>query len=99
MPRDPFELLGEAAVDTVIGTFRTGMWLFRLGSRQRERKRVAQQAAADERASRQQRQEWLEEARLAKSRGQSGFASETEARAVLNGKGGRKSKLDGRKLR
>jgi hypothetical protein len=98
MPRDPYELLGEAAADLVTGVFRGGRWLFGLGSDQRARKRAAEKALADERASRAQQQEWLEETRRAMSRGKAGFASEAEANAALSGRGGRPSKLDGRKF-
>ncbi|MGD0109953.1 MAG: hypothetical protein ABSC06_38925 [Rhodopila sp.] len=53
---------------------------------------------ANERASRKQQQEWLEEVRRQNSRGKAGFANEAEARAALNGKGGRPSDLDRRKF-
>ena len=53
---------------------------------------------ANERASRKQQQEWLEEVRRQNSRGQAGFANEAEARDALNGRGGRPSNLDRRKF-
>jgi hypothetical protein len=60
---------------------------------------AAQKALADERAALKQQQAWFEEVARQKARGQAGFASEAEARAALRGKGGRNSKLDGRKFR
>jgi hypothetical protein len=58
----------------------------------------ARQRRADERASLRQQEQWLEKVRQEKSRGQAGFASEAEAHAALNGKGGRPSNLDRRKF-
>jgi len=99
MSRDGMELLGAACGQAITDTFLLGRWLFGLGARERERKRLAAQALADERASREQQRQWLDEARRAKTRGDARFATMEEAAAALNGKGGRQSKLDERKFR
>ena len=98
MPHDPHEILGEVARDLVAGVVRGGAWLFGLGSQERTRRRAAAKALADERASRERQREWHEAVARQKARGHAGFASEADARAALNGKGGRPSKLDGRKF-
>src|SRR3954454_482517 len=100
MARNDVEVVGEAVVEggllVVRGIFRTGMFLFRMGSLSAARGRAARKARADERASREQQQKWLEAVERQKARGDADFASEAEARAALRGKGGRPSKLDDR---
>ena len=98
MPKDPFELIGEAAVDLVSQTFWLGRYVYRKSVERRARLRAEQRAIEDEFASRQQRVEWLRAVEEQMSRGRAGFATEGEARAALSGKGGRPSKLDSRKF-
>src|SRR3954451_13918760 len=97
---DNVQLIGEAGVDAVRVAgrviFRTGLFLFRVGSLSAARGRAARKARDDERASREQQQVWLKAVERQKARGDAGFASEAEARAALRGKGGRPSQLDDR---
>ena len=102
MAKDGMEQLGEAAVGFGMLAFRGVGFLLGLTPGQRARalaKQAARKAREDERASRKQQQEWFETVAQQHSRGRAGFADEGEAVAALNGRGGRPSKLDGRKFR
>jgi hypothetical protein len=95
---DYARLFGEAAVQSVTDTFRLGRWLFGLGPQARARKAEEAKARAYERAVREQQRQWNEKVAREMARGTAGFASEADARAALDGKGGRKSNLDRRRF-
>jgi hypothetical protein len=63
---------------------------------QRTRKETLQEQLRQERASEARQREWLERVRNQKSRGAAGDASQEEARQLLGGRGGRRSRLDER---
>jgi hypothetical protein len=98
MPKDPYELIGEVFVDAGTHAFWLGRYLYRKRVERRALLHAEQKAAENERASREQRREWLRMVEQQMSRGRAGFATEEETRAALSGKGGRPSKLDDRKF-
>jgi hypothetical protein len=69
-------------------------WMVGLSPRQRANRR----AQARERASRRQREEWIQRVREQSARGRAREATEAEAQAALRGRGGRRSPLDDRKF-
>lgn len=93
-PANPFSLVGEVIVLLVNGA--VGIW--NEVNADSARGDATRKGREDERASRAQQRKWFEAVKRQKARGHAGFASEAEARAALSGKGGRPSKLDGRKF-
>jgi hypothetical protein len=89
---------GAALGEFIGGLWNLGAQSLRDAEAWRDQANTERTRRANERASRKQQQEWLEEVRRQNSRGQAGFANEAEARAALNGKGGRPSNLDRRKF-
>jgi hypothetical protein len=94
-------LVGEIIRDLILligsiirWTFYLVRWMVGLSPHQRTSRR----AQAHERASRRQRDEWVEQVRRQKARGGARDATEAEAVAVLRGRGGRRSPLDDRKF-
>ena len=73
--------------------------ILKLGkAEKRMREQAAREARAAERAAGERLRQWREEAERQMFDGTAGFASEAEARAAVNARGGRKSPLDGRKF-
>jgi len=62
----------------------------------REARDAERRRRANERAAQRQQEQWFEEVKRQRWKGTADFASEAEARAALNSKGGRKSNLDER---
>lgn len=99
MQPNPLAEFVTAIFELVIEIFRGILWLLGLRPQQRARRRAAQRASADERASREQLRQWREEAARQMFDGTAGFADEAEAQAAMSARGGRKSPLDGRKFK
>jgi hypothetical protein len=85
-------LLGQAIAGLIRDTFLLVRWMLRLNPRAR----AMREARAGERASRRRQQQWLDDVRRQKARGEAGDATQADARAALRGRGGRRSALDDR---
>ena len=93
--------LGELLSALILSVFwiiRSAFYLLRWMVGLSPRQRAERRAQARDRASRRQRDEWVQRVREQNARGRARDATEAEAQAALRGRGGRRSPLDDRKF-